>query len=614
VCGIAGTTSTDVRDVRSMVSSIRHRGPDDSGTYVDELVAFGSCRLKIIDLSDRGHQPMANEDQTVWVVYNGEISNFRELREALQARGHRFASDTDTEVVVHGYEEWGTDVARHLEGMWAFAVYDRERRQILLSRDRTGIKPLYYLRRGRQLTFASELKTFLFGDLRPALLAEAIAELLEFGFSPTRWTPFEGVEKLLGGESLLFSLVDGSSRIDRYWDRGPGTPSSLDERRLDALLLEATERNLISDVPIGCYISGGIDSSLVAILYSKLYNETLHTFTVGFGAGDDESESGEQIADYLGSDHHALAVDDARAARSFPEIVPSFDFGLTDPSLVPSVLMAAEAKKHVKVVLAGEGGDEVFGGYDYYRLFESLRATHVGVLARSTRTDRNGIAPGPRRFAGGRLMKTWEAAAARPRPALMALHIYGALPRTEAHRLVPSLDFERTAQRIEQSVDCAALARSSSQLLLIDQSLVLAENFNYKADKASSSAGLEERVPLQDRSLVEYANHLALADKISWGQGKLPLRRVLRRWIPELAERPKHGFNSPLDGWLRGEFAPRLDVALGRMVRRGYLARAGTAEIHDRARHGRANDGEARFLWNLLVVDALLEHFGYAAA
>ncbi|MGA8276025.1 MAG: asparagine synthase (glutamine-hydrolyzing) [Thermoplasmata archaeon] len=608
MCGIAGTTSTDSSEIRSMIDALRHRGPDASGTFTGERFALAGCRLKVLDLSDHGNQPMTNEDRSVWVVYNGEISNFRELRGTLEAAHHTFVSSSDTEVIVHGYEEWGPDVARHLDGMWAFAIYDQPRQWVVLSRDRTGIKPLYYLSDGVSFKFGSELKAFFQGDARPTLDPAGLSELLTFGFNPSRSTALQSVKKLLRGETLIYHLRERSFTLQTYWNGITHGGSALDLDQLEKLLQTAVERNLISDVPVGCYVSGGIDSSLVSILYSRLYPGTLETFTVGFGAGKDETLYGAQIAEFLGARHHAVNVSDHIAATSFQSIVPTFDLSVTDPAILPLTLLAAEAKKTVTVVLAGEGGDEVFGGYDYYRVLEALRRYGIVRVAQALpyRVDGGGI--------GNRRLSSWAklwGAAQSVSPAMMALQFYSSMPLSTARRVVPRLDVDRTVRAMEAEVDCTTMAASPNQFLLMDQSWRLPESLNYKADKASSSVGLEGRVPLQDRLLVEYANQLDVREKVGLRVGKIPLRKILEREVPDLATRPKQGFGSPVRRWVRGEMSTAVEESLKRMTHEGHVDGTRARPIFERSRSGPITDGEIRFLWRVLVVDHCLRSFGY---
>lgn len=591
-----------------MVDLLKHRGPDDSGTFSDDGIGLGACRLKIIDLTQNGHQPMSNEEHSVWVVYNGEISNFKELRRSLEGLGHRFISESDTEVIVHGYQEWGADVSQHLDGMWAFAVYDRPRQQVVLSRDRTGIKPLYYRIEGEAFRFGSEIKALLKGDSLPELDLAGVAELVTYGFNPSRSTAFRSVKKLLRGETLTYDLRGRSLRIRKYWNGIAPGGYGIDLHQLEKLLQTAVDRNLISDVPVGCYVSGGIDSSLVSILYSRLYSSTLETFTVGFGDGEDEHSFGSQIADYLGSRHLTVDVSDHVAVTSLDSVLPTFDFGITDPALLPLTILAAQAKKRVTVILAGEGGDEVFGGYDHHRAFGALRRWRLDGAIRTIPYPNNLNGWSASRF--GRLMKFWGAAHSVS-PARMALHVATSVPLSTARRIVPGLDVEHTVRSMEADVDCATMAASPNLPLLMDQAWLLPENLNYKSDKSSSSAGLEERVPLQDWHLMEFSNRLDVRVKVGLTHGKLPLRNLLHRDIPDLSRRTKHGFGTPIRRWIRGEMSSDLEESVNRLVQEKYVDGARVYPIFARSRTTQISDGELRFLWNLLVVGKSLRCFGY---
>lgn len=610
MCGINGVNRSDQTLVRGMNATLHHRGPDDEGTYVDRGITLGSCRLKVIDLSQAGHQPLSNADGTRWIVLNGEIYNYRSLRENLTALGRTFRSDSDTEVILQAYEAWGQEFIHRLEGMWAFAIYDAPRRELLLSRDRMGVKPLYFLSDGETFAFSSELKTFTLPPFRRAIDPVGLRELLGLGFNPSRRTALAGVQKLRAGELLRYSLVDRDWGIERYWFRAAGIPHSNGHASLPHVVRSAIESNLVSDVPVGCYLSGGIDSSLVALYYSEFYPGRLHTYTVGFDGAADERPQARALANRIGAGYHELAVEPEQVARGFDEIVYYYDLAVTDPAFVPNFFLARRAKQDVTVVLAGEGGDELFGGYDYYR---ALRAVERGHLARFARWS-GSLATAAHRLdlVGDGTMKTL-ATLGRVNGGLEYLvDLYSPLPVDRLRRMIPGYDPTGVLRDMTREALGERLASSAPPFLYYDQMFLLAEKFNTKADRASSSFGLEERVPLQERVVAEYANRLPLREKVGWRQGKLPLRELLASHAPELAGRRKQGFEPPTRGWLRGVLADRLTHGYDVLVRHGALAPHSGDRLLERIHSGTANPNEVKFAWNILVVGEGLHGYGYA--
>ncbi|HEY8370641.1 MAG TPA: asparagine synthase (glutamine-hydrolyzing), partial [Thermodesulfobacteriota bacterium] len=369
MCGIAGITWRDDRLVRRMTRTLAHRGPDAEGFYVDEHVSLGHRRLSIIDLSEAGRQPMANEDGSVQVVFNGEIYNFADVRRDLVARGHRFTSRTDTEVIVHAYEEDGADCVRRFNGMFAFAVWDRRRRELLLARDRLGVKPLYYHLSGGRLAFASEIKALLaLPTLERRVDPAALFHYVGYEFVPAPATMFAGVKKLPPGHVLRFR--DGTATVTRYWDlaftREP-MPRAWYEARLLELLEDAVRLRLVADVPVGVFLSGGLDSSTVVAMMSRLGVRPLDTFSLGY---DDPSFSelphARVVSKAFGTRHHELMIEPIS-----PELIETaawhLDEPMTDLSTIPFYLIAKKAREHVTVCLSGEGGDEVLVGYDRFK-------------------------------------------------------------------------------------------------------------------------------------------------------------------------------------------------------------------------------------------------------
>ncbi|HYL08604.1 MAG TPA: asparagine synthase (glutamine-hydrolyzing), partial [Candidatus Udaeobacter sp.] len=371
ICGVAGGDGPRGRDLVSrMCAAMVHRGPDDEGSVHLDGVTLGVRRLSIIDVAG-GHQPIHNEDSTVWVVQNGEIFNFRELRDQLTAAGHVFATQSDTEVLVHGYEHWGDEMVERLNGQFAFAVLDRSRGSLLLARDRIGIKPLHYAIDGDRLVFASELKALLRDpSLRQGIDPVALDEYLAYEFVPSPRSIVRGVSKLRPGHTLTWSLHDRSTRVRRYWAPelnvdGEAGSRSLDEEcdRLRTLLRESVRKELVSDVPLGVFLSGGIDSSAVTAMMKQLGGE-VKSFSVGFAERSfDEAPYARLVAEHLGTEHHELTLEPSMLLGLIPRLPALLDEPLGDASIIPTYLLSAFTRQHVKVALGGDGGDELFAGY-----------------------------------------------------------------------------------------------------------------------------------------------------------------------------------------------------------------------------------------------------------
>src|ERR671913_483220 len=370
-CEEAGTPErleADMRLVRGMCRVIRHRGPDDEGVRVEPGVGLGMRRLSIIDLAT-GQQPIGSEDGAVQVVFNGEIYNFRELRADLERAGHRFTTTTDTEVIVHGYEQWGRGVFARLRGMFAIALWDSRARALWLARDRAGIKPLYYVEHGGRLFYGSELKSLLAaGAVQRAVEPQALAHYLAFLYTPPDRAIFEGVRKLPPGHLLCWR--DGHARVTSFWTPPTDEATTVDETEAEEMLLarlrDAVQSHLMSDVPLGAFLSGGVDSSLVVALMAEASSRPVKTFSIGFDEpAYDELDAARLMAQHVGAEHHEFVVrPDALAIVE--QLVAHFDEPFADPSAIPTWYVSEVARRHVTVVLSGDGGDELFGGYDRY--------------------------------------------------------------------------------------------------------------------------------------------------------------------------------------------------------------------------------------------------------
>src|SRR5438445_7237183 len=503
MCGIVGIFNFDpARPVdgdllRVMNATITHRGPDEDGFYLNGPLGMANRRLSIIGLAD-GRQTIANEDRTVWTVFNGEIYNYPDLRRELTHRGHTFRTSTDTEVLVHLYEEHGEDFVRELNGMFAIALWDDRRRRLLIYRDRLGEKPLYYVRTGGRLLFASEIKALLRDPTvdRTVDLA-ALYDYLSFQYNPRRETIFRGIVRLKPGTMLAVSADGVSERT--YWElpASADAPRSEDEylEALRALLRDSVKRRLLSDVPLGAFLSGGIDSSVVVGLMSEVLAEPVKTFSVGFkvAGGYDESTHAERVARHFGADHHTLVVESMDVEHLLPRTVYSLDEPVADFAAIPTFLVSEFARRHVKVVLTGEGADELFAGYPYYRFASLLR--HYERLPGGARRLLGALGP----LTPPKIAKALEAGGLDPAAGYRRLKAVFR-PHEIDRLLAPALGAARNGhdglELFRALFHRGARLDPLNRYLLPDPSTCLPEDLLMKVSKISTSVALEPLVPL----------------------------------------------------------------------------------------------------------------------
>jgi len=539
MCGIFGFNFDDTRLLRRMAESLGHRGPDGRGKFVDDGISLGHCRLKIIDLSERARQPMSNEAGDVWLTYNGEIYNYRTLRRVLESSGHRFRSDTDSEVIVHGYEEWGTGVVHRLRGIFAFAIYDASRRVLFLARDRIGVKPLYYHWDGSTFIFASEVKAIL-QHIAPRLCADAVDQFFTFQYTLSPDTLFEGVRKLKAGHYLSFDLESGAVEVRDYWDLS-GLPQRWDEARLFPLIeekiKEAVKLRLVSDVPLGIYLSGGLDSSYIAAVAREL-KEDIRAYTVSFSGGEDESGYASQVAEHLDIDHRIIPVE-FDGVELLPRVTWHLDKPAVNIASVPLYVMARESKRYLTVALMGDGGDEIFAGYEKYRLLalrEKLKRLPLRfrrlLLYLPFRAETRS------RLAG--FLGREDAAA--------YLSYISSFEYEERRRLLPQLRVRSYTRLIERYFSPAGPLQGA---FVFDIKTLLPDDYLMKVDKATMASAVEARVPYLDHELVELAMSIPPEYKLSPMRTKLFFRKLVRRKLPErIVKRKKHGFNVPTAQWM----------------------------------------------------------------
>ncbi len=614
MCGICGFLCDQGDDrgdaLRRMTDALAHRGPDDSGLYGGGRVGLGHRRLSIIDLSPLGHQPLANEDGTIQVVFNGEIYNFGELRVELEARGHRFRGNSDTEVIPHAYEEWGLDFPRRFRGMFALALWDEREERLVLVRDRLGIKPLYYYRAGNLFLFGSELKALMaWPDFPRRIDPASLYWYLAFGYVPAPRAIFDDTRKLPPGHLLV---VDRSGMsLTRWWDpleavaRGPlpGSEAELLEE-LETILLEAVRYRLISDVPLGAFLSGGIDSSLVVALMARLASGPVRTFTIGYWEkGYDEAPWARAIAARLGTEHTELYIRPQEALEVIGRLPEIYDEPFGDASAIPTYLVSGLARRSVTVALSGDGGDELYGGYPRYKWFHLARLLY-GV----PRPLRRAMAPLVARLPHPKARKaaSWLAV---DDPAELYAGMVGVWRRGALRRV---LGFERPFGELDfrRVWEAAPAGRHLERLMLTDLSTYLPEDILAKVDRASMAHSLEARVPLLDHHAVEFALRVPLSLKFRHLRGKHLLRRLLGRYLPsELYERPKMGFGVPLDHWFRRELRDLLrnytDPA--RLTREGFFDPQPIQLMVEEHLAGRADHQYT--LWVLLMFQMWLERW-----
>src|SRR3989454_1367827 len=569
MCGIVGIVQLDPRErveevrLRRMRDILRHRGPDGAGLWVEGPVGLGHRRLAIVDVAG-GHQPMANEDQTVWIVFNGEIYNHAELRPELQARGHRYRTRSDTETIIHLYEEEGERCVERLQGMFGFALWDRAQRRLLLARDRLGIKPLYYACTEHELLFASEIKAILAaGPIQPEFNEAVLSEFLATRFVAGEETFFRGIRKLLPGRTLSWSLIDGF-RTRRYWQLPVSlddSEASLQERAGDMRAkLEATVRShLMSDVPLGLFLSGGLDSSGLAALMAPLVAEPIRTFAVGFSdPSANELSYARLAAQAVGAEHREVVVSPEEFFHALPELIWHEDDPMAFPSSVPLYFVSRLAREHVKVVLTGEGADELFLGYNRYRVTawnERLGRAYWRLAPPPIRQGIgaavHGLPRQLRRYAGR------TALALEPSPRALFFENFAVFPETLQRRLVapPLLD---GSDPYGGALACYAEAPGGTlqQMSHADLQTYLVELL-MKQDQMSMAASIESRVPFLDHEFVEYVAAMPARFKINGWRTKVVLREALRGLVPDpILTRRKMGFPVPVGRWLRGLFWP----------------------------------------------------------
>ena len=624
MCGLSGVLHHDGRPVdrrvlEEMSDCLRHRGPDDTGLYVEHGLGLSQTRLSIIDLSDRGHQPMASPDGRHVITYNGEVYNFQEIGERLRSHGHRFRGDSDTEVVLHAYMEWGAEAFEILEGMFSMAIWDRDLRSLTLVRDRFGIKPLYYSADPDRVVFGSEIKAILASGEVSALLSwQGLGEYMHYGTTLGSTTMFDGVRKLLPGYYMVVGqsrsrLVRYASVIDVEYVHDDLSTAT---ERVRALVERAVKTHLVSDVPVGVFLSGGIDSSAIATFASKHYEGRLQTFTAGFDfdGGVNELSQARDLAQRLGADHHELHIHGSDLPDTIEKLVGCHDEPFGDAANIPLYLLTEQLHGEPKVILQGDGGDEIFGGYTKYlvqahnSLFESVGRLAPIVLP--FLPQRSSLA---RRLGWLRLLYGLEPSVQ------LAVHM-----SLEAHLDPPQSAFSIDARERLANTDpfvryrelyVAVQERDPLQRSLhTDASILLPDLYFEKVDKATMAHSIEVRVPMVDTRLAAYVMGLPSRYKVKGWNKKYILRRALRGVVPDtILDRPKVGFGVPMGHWLRTSLSDFLwSVLAGTTARSaGLLDPEATERLI--AEHVSGSRDHGKLLYRLLNLLLWCEKYQVAA-
>lgn len=620
MCGIAGfvdlwdanrvrTRDERARILTNMCDVIRHRGPDDDGSMLEDGVALGMRRLSIIDLAG-GQQPISGEDNSVTIVFNGEIYNYLELRPELEARGHRLTTNSDTEAIVHAYEEYGSGCVNHLRGMFAFAIWDERERRLFLARDRVGKKPLYYsLTRGGTLVFGSEVKSLLeHPDVERDIDVEALDAYLSLGYVPDPLCIFKSIRKLEPGNFLVFS--DGRVTIEQYWDfdyQEPTSPRSEDDYldELRSLLDEAVKVRLIADVPLGAFLSGGVDSSTIVGLMARHMDTPVKTFSIGFNEDSySELRYARLTAQRFGTDHHEFFVT-PEICDVVDELVWHFDEPFADSSAIPTYMVSKLARQYVTVALSGDGGDELFAGYTRYQIEQQRR-----LFARLPRQIRSGLMqPVSRRLPHGAWGRNFiHNVALDPIERFQdSVSVFTGLNKESLYtrEFKEQLNqkgsvttmFSKLAGRVKTGADL-------DRLLYIDSKTYLPGDILTKVDRMSMAVSLEARAPLLDHKLIEFVTRIPAGMKLADGETKHLFKRAVKDLVPdEILTRPKQGFGVPIQQWINQQLRERTRAILGdeRTRQRGYVDSCYVDVLLDE--HERNRRDHSMALWALLMLE-----------
>lgn len=599
MCGIVGFNWEDKKLLRAMIKSLTHRGPDDDGLFSDSKISLGHRRLSIIDLSKKGKQPIFNEEGSICVVFNGEIYNFKELREDLEKKGHKFKSDTDTEVIVHGYEEYGENICSYLDGMFAFAIWDSRNKNLFIARDNIGIKPLYYYFNNGKLIFASEIKAILNHKIPREINHTCLTNFLNLRFSPGDKTIFSNIKKLPPGHSLNYNK--SGLRIKNYWKfpklSSKNNPSV---KKVDSLINKAVEKRLLADVPVGVFLSGGLDSSTIVAHMSKL-TDKIKTFAVGFDKEINETEYARIISNHFETDHKDIILD-KEIVSFLPKVVWHLDEPLSDPAALPTYLLCKEVSKNVKVALSGEGGDEVFGGYSSFNY-----SNYIEKLNKIPYTVRKRFAP---------LLSKASTKANYPYKQMLGVtsEILNSKSLRESYEKLFYLPFgKKELEFLRGKSQKQVLEKYLKNNQLKDAAIHfyfkewLPNDLLMKVDKMSMANSLEVRVPFLDLKLISYFSGL----NHKYKKNRFLFRKSIKEILPKkILKRKKQGFILPIANWFdKKDFLERIEPHISDLISRNIFKKNYINSLiknSDRYKNDHRLWSLLNFeLWNKLYIDKI---------
>ena len=607
MCGIAGFNWDDRALIKSMLNLIKHRGPDDYGFYTDKYVSLGNRRLSIIDLSKKGKQPISNEDGTKLIVFNGEIYNFKELRDELQKAGHKFKSDTDTEVIIHSYEEHGIKCVEKFNGMFAFAIWDLNKKELFIARDRLGIKPLFYYFNNKKFIFASEIKSIRRAEMKAVIDNESLYFYLTYGYTPSNKSIFENIYKLEAGCTLLFK--DSKIKIERYWSIDFSKKIDKNEdyfiKRLRGNLDSSVKSQLIADVPVGAFLSGGIDSSAI-VAYTKKYKDDLKTFSISFDYEQfDESKYAKLVSDKFQTEHYEYMFGYKDVVKLVPKLVEQYDEPFGDPSSIPTYLVSKIAGKHVKVSLSGDGGDESFLGYDRYKQYKAINYQNyvpkmitkdlinplVHILSNSIN---NKWTQKIRRYAEFNVLRDYEQ--------------YSELRSNFSYDIRKSL-YPKHYNFYYYFKKFFIYNNYLENISNVDINTYLVDVMLTKLDRSSMFVSLEGRVPFLDHNFMEFSSSIPMNLKLKNMEAKYILKKALIGVLPKsIIYRKKQGFSFPLEIYLKKELKSLVRDSLlekselHNYVNRNYINKL--LSLHYSNKKNYANG-----LWGLFILKTWLDSY-----
>jgi len=606
MCGICGFVGLDDKNLISeMMDALSHRGPDDEGMFVDGEVCLGHRRLSIIDL-ETGHQPMSNEDGTIWIVYNGELYNHLELRKEMESKGHRYATSSDTETIVHLYEEYGPHCVAYMNGMFSFTIWDSNKRKLFLARDRAGIKPLYYTLRDGVLYFASEIKSILKApEIKREVDPHALYDYFVFSYILAPRTIFQGIKKLPPGHTLEYE--GGKLVIKQYWDLVYPKKKNPDElshqKNVLKLLTSSVEKGLMGDVPLGAFLSGGIDSSGIVALMSRFVDKPIETFIVGFNGaprGINELSYAREVSEKFNTNHHEVMMDASDAVKILPSVVWHLDEPLGDYAVMPTYFVSEFARKRVKVVLTGEGADEIFGGYNQYvrelkhhriRL-EGKKSAYIKSLTHSHISE----------------SAQWQDWLDPDYCGMIKILTDAEREEFFTKKFKAEIKGHFPPDAYGNKYKTTSATHTLDKMLYADFKVWLPDNLLMKVDKMSMAHSLEARVPYLDYRLVEYSAKIPWNMKVRDSTLKYILKKSLKSVLPEkIIKRKKHGFTVPLQDWFKGELGEYtgniLDIQY--IKRREYFNQDFLKKIPTKS--NRKEDVDR--LWHLLMLELWFQSY-----